>query len=65
MNTQEFIKHFGTEGYSARFEGCMAKNGDISNGQYKVEANEILYTYIDKNGMLYDSKEVPVLHLII
>ena len=65
MKTQQFIQHFGTEGHSARFEGCMAKNGDISNGQYKVEAGVIYYTYTDKKGMTYDSKEVPVLNLTI
>jgi hypothetical protein len=30
-----------------------------------VEANEVLYTYTDKKGMTYDSKEVPVLNLTI
>ena len=65
MKLNDFIKVFGECGYSARFEGWMAKNGDISNGQYKVEAGVIYYTYIDKNGMIYDSAEVPVLHLTI
>lgn len=65
MKIKDFIKVFGESGHSARFEGCIAKNGDISNGQYKVEASVIYYTYIDKNGMIYDSAEVPVLHLTI
>ena len=65
MKTQQFIQHFGTEGHSARFKGCTDKNGDKATGEYKVEANEVLYTYTDKKGMTYDSKEVPVLNLTI
>ncbi|HOZ81936.1 MAG TPA: hypothetical protein PKU82_03330 [Bacteroidia bacterium] len=48
MKIKDFIKVFGESGHSARFEGCTAKNGDKATGEYKVEANEVLYTYTDK-----------------
>lgn len=65
MEAKYFIQLFGETGHSKRFENCEAKNGDICNGEYKVEADKIYYTYIDKNGMLYDSEEIPALYLTI
>lgn len=62
---QQFKSIFRESGHSARFEGCTAKNGDICNGEYKVEGNKLYFTYTDKNGMQYDSEEMPTRFIIL
>lgn len=56
---KQFIKTFGTEGQSDRFRGCIAKNGDNCNGEYKVYDDIIYFTYEGENSKLYDSMEMP------
>ena len=59
MKLNNFIKIFGLEGCSDRFKGCTAKNGDVCNGEYKVEDNQLFFTYTDSKNRIYDSPEMP------
>lgn len=55
----DFIKMFGIEGCNERFKGCTSKNGDVCNGEYKVEDDQLFFTYTDSKNRIYDSLEMP------
>jgi hypothetical protein len=47
------------EGFSSRFVGAKNKKGDVSNGEYLIDGQEINWTYTDKQGKEYSSTEIP------
>lgn len=65
MHYKDFVKIFGLEGQSSRFEGCEAKNGDKATGEYLSENKEVYFVYLDSKGRQYQSTEMPQRKVIL